>query len=68
MTTDERIELPEAAELLGLSPRQVRRYRDQLGAQLEMRPVVQPPQPVLTFSRSAVEHLRAEREGRASES
>lgn len=66
MTDDERIDLPEAVRLLGLSARQVRRYRQRLGARLEVRDVVQPAQEVLTFSRQAVEQFRAEREGRSA--
>lgn len=57
------VDIREAAKLLGLSERQVRRYRERLGATLEPRPVVQPEQEVLTFSRAAVLQFKAEREG-----
>lgn len=50
--------------MLGLSVRQVRRYRERLNARLEIRAIIQPEQDVLTFSRQAVEELKAEREGR----
>lgn len=62
MDDQERVDIREAARLLGLSARQVRRYRDRLGGQLEDRPITQPTQPVLTFSRAEVLRLKAERE------
>ena len=67
MGETERISLPEAARLLGLSVRQMRRYKQRLGARLEVADVVQPAQEVLTFDRAAVESFKAEREGRSAE-
>lgn len=63
MQEDERIDVQEAAIILGLSTRQVRRLRAHLDARLEVRNVVQPDTKVLTVSKNAVVRLKAEREG-----
>ena len=60
---DERIDVQEAAHILRLSTRQVRRLKVQLDARLEVRNVVQPDTKVLTVSKNAVVRLKAEREG-----
>ena len=62
-----RITVHEAAKALGLSVRQMRRYKERLGGKLEEQDVIQPAQGVLTFDRAAFERLRAEREGRSAE-
>lgn len=60
-----RITVHEAAKAMGLSVRQMRRYKARLGGKLEVVDVVQPQQEVLTFDRQAVERFKAEREGRS---
>ncbi len=63
MTEEGRITVHEAAALLGLSVRQVRRYKERLQGKLEVQDVVQPAQEVLMLDRQAVLALKAEREG-----
>lgn len=59
-----RITVHEAAAVLGLSVRQVRRLaKTRLNGKLEVQDVVQPAQEVLTVDRRAVLVLKAEREG-----
>ena len=62
-----RITVHEAAKALGLSVRQMRRYKQRLDGRLDVQDVVQPAQAVLTFDRQAVEQLKAEREGRSAD-
>lgn len=64
---EERITVHEAARALGLSVRQMRRYKARLQGRLEMQDVIQPAQEVLTFDRAAFEQLKAEREGRSAD-
>ena len=63
----ERITVHDAAKALGLSVRQMRRYKERLRGKLEVQDVVQPAQEVLTFDRAAFEQLKAEREGRSAD-
>lgn len=67
MQEEGRITVHEAARELGLSVRQVRRYKQRLGGRLDVQDVVQPAQAVLTFDRQAVAQLKAEREGRSAD-
>ena len=68
MIGEGRMTVHEAAELLGLSVRQVRRLaKTRLHGRLEVQDVVQPAQEVLTVDRRAVAQLKAEREGSSAE-
>ncbi len=67
MIHEGRITVHEAAKALGLSVRQMRRYKERLGGKLEVADVVQPQQEVLTFDREAFERMKAEREGRSAD-
>jgi len=67
VTIEGRITVHEAAKALGLSVRQMRRYKERLGGKLEVADVVQPQQEVLTFDRTAFEQFKAEREGRSAD-
>ena len=64
MDERERIDVHEAAKILGMSVRNVRRYKARLGGALETEPVIQPAQPVLKLNKAAVLRFKAEREKR----
>ena len=67
MPEEGRITVHEAAKELGLSVRQMRRYKERLGGRLEEQDVIQPAQDVLTFDRVVFERFKAEREGRSAD-
>jgi hypothetical protein len=64
---DERIDVHEAAQILGMSVRNVRRYRERLRGELVSEPVVQPAASVLKLSKAEVLRFKAEREQHSAE-
>lgn len=66
MEQEGRIGVREAAAMLGLSVRQVRRLRRKLGEGYETQVTTQEVAR-LTLSRAAVERMAAEREGRSAD-